>query len=76
MEASRRGRTFRSFLLGSLIGSATGLVAGIRVRGNGRQRPRMTPAGLAAFEEAPCYQETLEREAAATASDPRGRAGR
>jgi hypothetical protein len=24
----------------------------------------LTPAGLAAFEDAPCYQETLEKEAA------------
>jgi hypothetical protein len=26
---------------------------------------RTTPAGLAAFEEAPCYRETLEKEAEA-----------
>jgi 8-oxo-dGTP pyrophosphatase MutT (NUDIX family) len=28
-----------------------------------RPGKRQTPAGLAAFEEAPCYAETLEREA-------------
>jgi hypothetical protein len=28
-----------------------------------QQRKRETPAGLAAFEEAPCYQELVEREA-------------
>jgi hypothetical protein len=28
-----------------------------------RPRGRETPAGLAAFEEAPCYRELVEREA-------------
>jgi hypothetical protein len=27
-----------------------------------RPRPRATPAGLAAFEQAPCYEEVVERE--------------
>ena len=30
-----------------------------------RERSRTTPAGLAAFEDAPCYPETLEKEAEA-----------
>jgi hypothetical protein len=30
-----------------------------------RPSRRATPAGLAAFEQAPCYQELVEREAAA-----------
>jgi hypothetical protein len=28
-----------------------------------RPRTRATPVGLAAFEEAPCYQELVDREA-------------
>jgi hypothetical protein len=28
-----------------------------------RPRRRETPSGLAAFEEAPCYEELVEREA-------------
>jgi len=56
-EDSRRGR-LRTFLLGGLVG-ASAVLATAR-----RKRPprRRTPVGLAAFEEAPCYEETLERE--------------
>jgi hypothetical protein len=48
----------RTFLIGGVLGASAALAA---VR---RRRParRRTPAGLAAFEEAPCYEETLERE--------------
>ena len=48
----------RTFLIGGVVGASAALAA---VR---RRRPsrRLTPAGLAAFEEAPCYEETLERE--------------
>jgi hypothetical protein len=58
-EESRRSR-LRSFLLGGLVGVSAGVAAARR------KRPprRRTPAGLAAFEEAPCYEETLERERA------------
>ena len=54
----RRGR-LRSFLLGGLLGASAAALAAAR-----RRRPptRRTPAGLAAFEQAPCYEETLERE--------------
>jgi hypothetical protein len=56
-DLSRR-RRFRSFLLGGLVGVSAGIAAARR------KRPprRRTPVGLAAFEEAPCYEETLERE--------------
>ncbi len=53
----RRGR-FRSFLLGGLVGASAALAAARRQR----PRRRRTPVGLAAFEEAPCYEETVERE--------------
>jgi hypothetical protein len=56
-ENLRRSR-LRSFLIGGLVGASAVLAAARRRR----PHPRRTPAGLAAFEEAPCYEETLERE--------------
>jgi hypothetical protein len=58
-----RGRRFRSFLLGGLVGSLAGVAAAGRVRVRHRVRSeRASPAGLAAFEQAPCYDEIVERE--------------
>lgn len=57
-----RGRRFRSFLIGGLLGSVAGVVAAGRVRVRPRPKRRMTPAGLAAFEQAPCYEELVEQE--------------
>jgi hypothetical protein len=65
-----RGKRLRSFLLGGLVGSAAGLAAAGRMRIKQRPPGRETPAGLAAFEQAPCYEEVVERE-----SRP-GRSGR
>jgi hypothetical protein len=60
VEGERGGR-LGSFLVGGLVGSIAGLVAAGRMRmRNGETRT--TPVGLAAFEEAPCYKELLERE--------------
>jgi hypothetical protein len=59
---SERGRRLRSFLIGGLVGSVAGLAAAGRMRVKPRPRRRPTPAGLAAFEQAPCYQELVERE--------------
>jgi hypothetical protein len=59
---SERGRRLRSFLIGGLVGSLAGLAAAGRVRVRARPPTRTTPAGLAAFEQAPCYQELVERE--------------
>jgi hypothetical protein len=59
----RRGR-LGSFLVGGLLGSIAGVVAAGRMRVRDRTGERTTPAGLAAFEGAPCYQEVLDREAA------------
>jgi hypothetical protein len=59
---SERAKRFRSFLIGGLVGSAAGLVAAGRVRVPRRPAKRETPAGLAAFEQAPCYAELVERE--------------
>jgi len=48
----------RSFVLGGLLG-ASAVLAAVRRRRTSR---RIAPAGLAAFEDAPCYRETVERE--------------
>jgi hypothetical protein len=58
MDGEPRAERLRSFLLGGLVG-ASAVVAAVRRK---RRRPRPTPPGLAAFEDAPCYKETVERE--------------
>jgi hypothetical protein len=65
----RRAERLRSFVFGGLIGASAVIAAARRRRA--RSAPRHA-AGLAAFEEAPCHQETLEREAEAAS---RGRGG-
>jgi len=55
---SRRSRT-RSFLVGAALGASAALAAARRLR---PREHRRGPAGLAAFEEAPCYRELVERE--------------
>lgn len=59
MDAEDRGGRLRTFLVGGLLGASAVIAAARRKR----PRRRETPAGLAAFESAPCFQETLEREA-------------
>jgi hypothetical protein len=61
-EESRRSRT-RSFLVGAALGASAAIAAARKLRP--RERRRETPAGLAAFEEAPCYRELVERERSA-----------
>jgi hypothetical protein len=56
MDDEARARRLRSFLLGSVVGAS----AALSVARRRRRRRRREPAGLAAFESAPCYQETLE----------------
>jgi hypothetical protein len=58
MDGEPRGQRLRSFLLGGLVGASAVLAAARRRRRSARQ----TPPGLAAFEDAPCFRETLERE--------------
>jgi hypothetical protein len=60
---SERAKRIRSFLIGGIVGSAAGLAAAGRMRVPRRSQKRQTHAGLAAFEQAPCFAETLEREA-------------
>jgi hypothetical protein len=54
---AQRGR-LRTFVLGGVVG-ASAVLAAVR-----RRRPPSRPprAGLAAFEDAPCYAELLELE--------------
>jgi hypothetical protein len=58
----RRGRA-RSFLLGGLLGASAALATARRSRDVGRRRQKRleTPAGLAAFEDAPCFREHVEQ---------------
>jgi hypothetical protein len=62
VDGERRKR-LRPFLLGGLVGSVAGLAAAGRMKVRSRPPTRETPAGLAAFEEAPCFRELVEREA-------------
>ena len=68
MDGERGGR-LGSFLIGGLLGSAAGLAAAGRMRMRARRPARPTPAGLAAFEEAPCFRELVEREASERAGE-------
>lgn len=61
--ADRRANRFRSYLVGGLIGaSAVIATARRRRRIKARRASPNRPAGLAAFEDAPCYRETLDRD--------------
>jgi hypothetical protein len=61
MEGDRRdGRRLRSFMYGAVVGASAAVAAARRRRS---PQLRESPAGLAAFEGAPCFRETLEREA-------------
>jgi hypothetical protein len=56
MDGPRRRSPLRSFALGSLVGAAGAIAAVRRVRRT-QGRATSSPAGLAAFEEAPCFLE-------------------
>jgi hypothetical protein len=56
MDGEAHARRLRSFVIGGLVGAS----AALSVARRRRRRRRRPPAGLAAFEGAPCYQETLE----------------
>jgi hypothetical protein len=58
----RRRSPLRSFALGGIVGAA-GTIATVRRLRNPSRRPRDAPAGLAAFEDAPCFLEVVEHEA-------------
>jgi len=58
MDGADRGSKLRSFAIGSLVGAA-GAIATARRASRPSQRPRNAPAGLAAFEDAPCFLELV-----------------
>ena len=60
MDGQRRRSPLRSFALGGLVGAAGAIATARRLR---TRRPRHAAAGLAAFEDAPCYLEVVGREA-------------
>jgi hypothetical protein len=60
-ELGKGGKRLRSFLYGAVVGASAAVAAAQRRRP--RRAARTTPIGLAAFEEAPCYRETLAKEA-------------
>ena len=52
----------RSFLIGGVVGASAALATGRRRRLAARKRRErlLHPAGLAAFEEAPCFLELVD----------------
>jgi hypothetical protein len=64
MEGEDRAARLRSFLIGGVVGASAAVATARRRRNLARLRRdrRLHPAGLAAFEEAPCFQELLEQE--------------
>ena len=66
----RRGRA-RSFVLGGLVGASAAIATARRRADAARRRRerRLHPAGLAAFEGAPCFQELLDEDERLTSVD-------
>lgn len=62
MDVEPRDNRLRDFLLGGVVGAAAAIAAMWRKQPPPERRRPST--GLAAFEGAPCYRETLERESA------------
>ena len=63
MEDESRRRRLRSFAIGGLVGAAGVLATVRRSSAAVSRRPRNAPAGLAAFEDAPCFLELVGEEA-------------
>jgi hypothetical protein len=61
MDEERRRDRVRSFVIGGVVGASAAIAAARRLR-PARREQRATPAGLAAFEDAPCYRELIDRE--------------
>ena len=62
MDGTSRRTKLRSFAIGGLVGAA-GAIATVRRSSQRSRRPRNAPAGLAAFEDAPCFLELVGEEA-------------
>jgi hypothetical protein len=65
MDGDDRLRRARSFLIGGVVGASAALATARRRRELAQRRRQriLHPAGLAAFEGAPCYRELLAEEA-------------
>jgi hypothetical protein len=61
MDGDEGRNRLKTFLLGGLVGASAVLAAVRRSREAPQPKPRR---GLAAFEDAPCYREELDRERA------------
>lgn len=64
-EEKRRGRAV-DFLIGGVVGASAAVATARRARRLRRRREERLerPAGLAAFEGAPCFEELLENQSA------------
>ena len=64
MDGEDRRARARSFVIGSLVGASAAVATARRRRDLARRRrsARTTPAGLAAFEDAPCFRELFAEE--------------
>jgi len=62
MDGTKKRSRLRSFLLGGVVGASAAIATARRVR-PARGQDRQRPTGLAAFEDAPCFRERIEREA-------------
>lgn len=62
MNSARRPGRARDFLLGGLVGASAAIATARRRRTLSRRREERIeqPAGLAAFEGAPCFDELFE----------------
>jgi len=62
-DGERRAKV-RSFVIGGVLGASAAVATARRRRTATRRREdrAQTPAGLAAFEGAPCFEEALEAE--------------
>ena len=64
MDDDGRRARLRDLLIGGVLGAFAALAAVRR----GRSSERTVTTGLAAFEDAPCYREALERESVSARS--------
>ena len=62
MDGTGRRERLRSFAIGGVIGAA-GAIATVETDPGGRRAAQDGPRGLAAFEDAPCFLETVSEEA-------------
>lgn len=63
MDVGKRPGRARDFLLGGLVGASAAIATARRSRTVRKRREQRLaqPAGLAAFEGAPCFEELLEQ---------------